>query len=298
MLEAMLVTLREGVEVALVVGVLLAYLRKTGRPRLARHVLVGLGAAILTSLAGAVAVQRYGFQAENEVLEGTLMLLAAGLVGSLALWMWRTGHRLRQRLERRLDAAAAAPGRRAALGVFAFAFFMVLREGVETVLFLVALAGTSGATPLSSALGGGLGLLLAGAFGYLLVQGTMRVNLRRFFAVTGAVLAILVAKLIARGLHEFFEAGLIRSSPFWVGLVELLAGKAASLVVLILLVALPVFGAAWDHWSRHARAPDLPSPERPDAPASRPSALHVPGHSWDDGRGSRNTVRASTPPGP
>jgi hypothetical protein len=225
------------------------------------------------------------------------MLLAAGLVGSLALWMWRTGHRLRQRLERRLDAAAAAPGRRAALGVFAFAFFMVLREGVETVLFLAALTGTPGANPLDSAVGGGLGLALAGGFGYLLVQGTMRINLRRFFAVTGAVLAILVAKLVAGGVHEFVEAGLIRSSPFWLEVVGLLTGGTTSLVVLILLIAVPALCAGWDQWGRHAQAAEPPNAQRPDAPAGRPdggeaavtgrTSAPAPNHSSGDGRGSR-----------
>ncbi|MBI4536640.1 MAG: DUF2318 domain-containing protein [candidate division NC10 bacterium] len=260
MLEAMVVTLREGVEVALVVGMLLAYLRKTERGALTRYVLWGLGAAVLASLLGAALFQRYGVDPENETLEGALMFLAAGLVGSLALWMWRTGRSLRGRLEQRLEAAVgpvggATGGGRAALGVFAVSFLLVLREGVETVLFLAALTGTIGANPLYNALGGGLGLLLAALFGYLLVQGSVRVNLQRFFGLTGLVLALLVAKLVAGGLHEFFEVGLIPSSPFWLAVVGLFTREATSLLILILLIALPALYVATEGWRMPAPAP-------------------------------------------
>lgn len=269
MLEAMVITLREGIEAALVVGILLAYLRKTGREAQARYVLLGLAAAVLASFAGAILIQRYGLDPENELLEGTMMFVAAGLVGSLMAWMWRTGRSLRQRLEQRLDALVghAGPptvGSQAALGVFAFAFLMVLREGVETVLFLAALSGTIGANPLYNALGGGLGLLLAILFGYLLVQGSVRINLHRFFGITGAVLLILVGKLIAGGFHEFFEVGLLPSSPFWLEVVGLFTRETTSLLILILLIALPGLFLAWDGWRMAPPAPasQAPAPER------------------------------------
>lgn len=264
MLEAMVVTLREGIEAALVVGVLLAYLRKTGREALSRYVLLGLAAAILASLAGAFFIQRYGLDPENEVLEGTVMFVAAGLVGSLVVWMWRTGRSIRQRLEERLDTLAGHAGpsglaTHAALGVFAFAFLMVLREGVETVLFLAALSGTIGANPLYNALGGGLGLLLAILFGFLLVQGSVRINLHRFFGVTGVVLLILVGKLIAGGFHEFFEVGLIPSSPFWLEVIGLFTRETTSLLILILLIALPGLCLAWDGWRMPPPAESSPA---------------------------------------
>ena len=269
MLEAMVVTLREGIEAALVVGILLAYLRKTGRQALARSVLLGLGAAILASLLGAVLVQRYGLDTENEVLEGSLMFLAAGLVGSLVIWMWRMGRNVRRQLEERLDALADDAGtprarRRAALGVFALAFFMVLREGVETVLFLAALSQTVGANPLYNALGGGLGLVLAVLLGFLLVKGSLRVNLHRFFGVTGIVLLLLVAKLVAAGFHEFFEVGLIPSSPFWLEVVGLFTRETTSLLILIALIALPGAWLAWDGWrmAPPAEGSESTAPER------------------------------------
>lgn len=267
MLEAMVITLREGIEAALVVGILLAYLRKTGREALIRYVLLGLGAAILASLVSAVLIQHYGLDQENEVLEGTVMFVAAALVGSLVVWMWRAGRSIRRRLEERLDALTGnvgtlTVGSRAALGVFVFAFLMVLREGVETVLFLAAISGTIGANPLYNALGGGLGLLLAILFGYLLVQGSLRINLHRLFGITGVVLLILVAKLIAGGFHDFFEVGLIPSSPFWLEVVGLFTRETTSLLVLILLIALPGVYLAWDGWR-------MPPPEQaPQATAA------------------------------
>jgi len=267
MFEATIITLREGIEVALVVGVLLAYLRRTGRQAYTRYVLLGLGAAILTSLAGALLIHRVGLGPDNPTVEGTVMFVAAALVTSLLLWMWQTGRSVRRRLEHRLDTLVghedmARVGYRAALGVFAFAFFMVLREGVETVLFLAALAGTVGGSPFYNAIGGSLGLLLAALFGTLLVRGSLHINLRRFFGVTGVVLMILVAKLVAGGVHEFIEVGLLSPSPFWLTAVELLTHKTTSLLILILLIVLPALCLLWDWWQRTslARASLPPEP--------------------------------------
>jgi high-affinity iron transporter len=253
--ESAVVTLREGVEVALVVGVLLAYLRRTNRAQYARSVLFGLGAAVLASLLGALVIQRYGLDPDNPTIEGSVMFVAAGLVTSLLVWMWRMGRSVRQRLEHRLDslvgqAVTPTVEYRAALGIFGFAFFMVFREGVETVLFLAALSGTAAGSPFYNAVGGSLGLFLATLFGILLVRGSLHINLRRFFGVTGIVLLILVAKLIAGGLHEFLEVGIIPNSPFLEEIVEVFTHRATSLLILVLLVALPVLCLLLDWWKR------------------------------------------------
>ena len=266
MFESVVVTLREGVEIALVIGILLAYLRRTGRGTYSRHVLWGLGTAILASLAIAVLIHRYGLDPDNPRVEGTVMFVAAGLVTSLLVWMWRTGRSVKRRLEHRLDTlvgetATAGTQRRAALGVFAFSFFMVLREGVETVLFLTALSGTVGGSPIYNAVGGSLGLLLATLFGVLLVRGSLHINLRRFFNVTGAVLLILVAKLLAGGLHEFLEAGILSASPWLEGLVEIFTRRTVSLLILGLLIALPALCVVWDWWKRTSIAQPPPSPQ-------------------------------------
>lgn len=269
--ESFVVALREGIEVALVIGMLLAYLNRTDRRTYGRYVLFGLGAAVLASLAIAPAVQRYGLDAENPVVEGSLMFVAAALVTSLVVWMWRTGRSIRHRLEQRLDtlvgtAQSAVVNSRSALGVFAFAFFMVLREGVETVLFLAALSGTPGGSALATLGGSGSGFILAVLFGALLVRGSVRINLRRFFGVTSLVLLVLVAKLVAGGVHEFFEAGVLAGSPFWEHLVELIASKAASLFGLALLIVVPLASLAWEWWK--AAPARLAIPEQPNGARS------------------------------
>ncbi|MBI2360454.1 MAG: FTR1 family protein, partial [Deltaproteobacteria bacterium] len=121
MLEAMVVTLREGVEAALVVGIVLAYLRKCEREYLSRYVYRGLWAAILVSLGGALVVQKLGLDPENEVFEGVLMLAAAAFVGSLLIWMWRTGRTLKQRMESRLRVVTFGGS---GPGLFLFTFLM------------------------------------------------------------------------------------------------------------------------------------------------------------------------------
>ena len=266
--ESLIVTLREGIEVALVVGILLAYLRRTGRGAYVHQVFLGLGVAILASLLGAVLIYHYGLDPDNPLAEGTTMFVAAGLVTSLVVWMWKTGRSVRRRLEHRLDALvgpadSAALMRRAALGVFGFTFVMMFREGIETVLFLSALSGTVGGSPLYNLLGGSLGLLLATLFGVLLVRGSLHLNLGRFFRVTGVVLLILVAKLIAGGLHEFFEVGLLPSTPMLEELVEFFTNGTTSLIILFLLMALPGACMLWDWW-KQASATQTPLPPQPN----------------------------------
>ncbi len=256
-LEGFIVALREGVEIALVIGILLAALRRTGRQGYERFVGLGVVAAVLASLAGGALVRRFGVDAENPVFEGGLMLVAAAMVASLVGWMWRAGRSLRRRMERRLDGILAGgpdtrPIPRAAAGVFGFAFFMVFREGVETVLFLLALAGTAPAvSPILS--GTMIGLLLAALLGVVLVRGSVRVNLHRFFAVTGAALLLLVVKLVAGGLHEFVEHGILPAGPAVAELLEVLADRTASVLVLAVLVAAPLALLAWD-WRRGVAA--------------------------------------------
>jgi FTR1 family protein len=253
-LESLVVSLREGIEIALVVGVLLAYLNRTGRRAYSRFVLLGLVAATLTSLAGAALVLRYGLDPENPTLEGCLMFVAAALVSSLLVWMWRTGRSMRRRMEQRVEELVGQAEEttievRAASSIFAFAFLMVLREGLETVLFLTALSGTTGGQPFFTALGASLGFGLAVLFGVLLVQGSLHIDLRRFFTVTGVVLVALVLKLVAGGLNQFSEVGLIASTPLWEKTLGVFSSRAASIIILALLVVAPLGSMAWD-WRR------------------------------------------------
>jgi high-affinity iron transporter len=256
-LEGLVVSLREGIEVALVVGILLAYLARTGRAAYRPYVLTGLGAALAASLGLAVVVRRIGVNTDSPLIEGGLMLVAAGLVASLLVWMWRVGRQLRRRLEEQLDTlVGSGPAGEvrwaAAAGVFGFAFLMILREGVETVLFLLALAGAGNPSPLATGLGATAGLMLAVLFGFFLAQSPVRQYLSQFFRITGIVLALLVVKLLAGGLHEFFEGGLLPSMPLIEQVLEVLTYRTVSWGILILLVAAPLLFLIW---ARRGRVP-------------------------------------------
>jgi len=208
MFEALVVTLREGIEAALVVGIILIYLRKTGRESLSRFVYWGLAAGVAGSLACAAVFAALDVQ--EEAYEGWLMIAGAILVASLVIWMLRTGKRLKQTIEARVERIAArlpAAGDAGAVGagLFGLTFVLVLREGVETVLFLAAVDLTTDA--LLAFFAGLLGIALAVLFGVSFVRGTARVDLQRFFNVTAVVLFILAAQLLVGGLHEFGERG-------------------------------------------------------------------------------------------
>ncbi len=252
MLEALVVTLREGIEAALVLAIVLAYLERTGQAPLKRYVFVGLVAAVLASVAAAVLFQALGLDPENEVLEGAVLLVAAAFVGSMVVWMWRTGRGARRRLEAGLERVLAGgegpPSRRAAWGLAAFTFAVVGREGVEIVLFLSALSAAIGANPLNNVLGGSAGLLLAALLGYLLIRGSLRINLRRFFSVTGAVLLILVLKLLASGIHEWSEVGLLPTTRAELAVIGFFTRETTSTLILVLLIALPAATVLWDAW--------------------------------------------------
>jgi high-affinity iron transporter len=205
LLEALTVTLREGVEAALIVGITLAYLAKIGRPDLRKPVYLALGAAVLASVGVAVAFSRTGYN--QDVFEGWVMLAAAFFVVTMIVFMMRTARRLKGTIENRVETLA---GRSPRLGLFAFIFLMVLREGVETVLILSAVSLNS--TELMNFLGTLLGVALAVVFGVTFVKGSVRINLQKFFRVTTVILLFVVAQLVVSGLHELSENGVLPSS--------------------------------------------------------------------------------------
>jgi FTR1 family protein len=204
MLEALIVTLREGVEAALVVGIIVAFLRREGYERHLGAVWSGLAAATAASLLGAFVL--YRMAVNEEVFEGLLYLGSAVIVGSMMVWMWRHAHALSGEMKGSL---ARILGREragsVAAGLFLFTFLMVFREGVETVLFLSALSLTTGG--LAAALGVLVGLAAAVVFGVLFVRGSLRVDLGRFFKITGIALGIFLLQLLVNGYHELSEAG-------------------------------------------------------------------------------------------
>src|SRR6202451_4861008 len=200
MLQALIVTLREGVEAALIVGITLAYLTKIGRPELRKTVYAALVAAFLGSIGVAVVISRTHLN--EDVFEGWVMLVAAFFVITMVVFMMKTGRKLKGQIEGKVGLLA---GKDAWIGLFFFVFLMVLREGAETVLILSAV--TLNSTELMSFLGTLLGVLCAIAFGVMFVKGSVRINLQKFFRVTSAILILVAVQLVVAGLHELSESG-------------------------------------------------------------------------------------------
>jgi len=205
MLEAFIITLREGVEAALIVGITLVYLAKIGRNDLRKAVYAALGAAFLGSIAVAVVISRTHWN--EDVFEGWIMLAAAFFVVTMVIFMVRTGRRLKGEIEGKVGTLA---GENAWFGLFIFVFLMVLREGAETVLVLSAVSLNT--TELMSFLGTLFGIVAAIAFGVMFVKGSVRINLPKFFRVTTAILFLVAAQLLLTGLHELSESGVLPSS--------------------------------------------------------------------------------------
>lgn len=204
MLPSFLLSLREGLEAALIVGILLGALRKMNRPQLRPTIWAGVLAALLLSLLAGLALTLLGLQFEGQaekIFEGLIMLTAAGLLTWVIFWMNRQAREMRNDLE---DGVRRATGRRALFGV---SFLAVVREGVELALFLTAASFASDAA--STLVGALLGLTAAIALGWLLSTAALRLNLGQFFRVTGILLILFAAGLVAHGVHELNEAGWI-----------------------------------------------------------------------------------------
>jgi FTR1 family protein len=205
MLQAFIITLREGVEAALIVGITLAYLTKIGRQELRKTVYAALAAAFVGSIGVAVVISRTHLN--EDTFEGWIMLVAAFFVVTMVIFMMKTGRKLKREIEGKVGLLA---GNDAWVGLFIFIFLMVLREGAETVLILSAVSLNS--TELMSFLGTLLGILAAIAFGVMFVKGSVRINLQKFFKVTTAIMFLVAAQLLISGLHELSESGMIASS--------------------------------------------------------------------------------------
>lgn len=205
MLQAFIITLREGIEAALIVGITLAYLTKIGRPELRKTVYAALAGAFLGSIGVAVALSR--MHLNEDVFEGWVMLVAAFFVITMVIFMMRTGRKLKGEIEGKIGLLA---GNGAWFGLFVFIFLMILREGAETVLMLAGV--TLNSTALMSFLGTLLGVMAAIAFGVMFVKGSVRINLQKFFRITTAIMFLVAAQLVVSGLHELSESGFLPSS--------------------------------------------------------------------------------------
>ncbi len=215
-MAAFLVMLREGVEAAIIVAILLGYLNRIGRRSEARWVWAGVIAAVLASAAiGILLWNTVGALegAAEQFVEGTIAFVAAALLTWMIFWMGRQGRGMHDRLSGRVDTALAAGGA-TALGIVAFV--SVVREGVEAALFLIsATAGTSAAP--ADLLLGLVGLAAAVTVGVLVYAGSSWINLRSFFRLTGVLIVLFAAGLVAGGVHEFQELGVLPTmvDPVW-----------------------------------------------------------------------------------
>ncbi|MFI1967892.1 iron transporter [Streptomyces cinnamoneus] len=202
-----LIGLREGLEASLVVCILVAYLVKTGRRDALRPVWLGIAVAVLLSM-GFGALLQYGSQTmtfeAQEMLGGSLSVVAVGLVTWMVFWMRRTARHLKKELHGKLDAALAM----GTTALVVTAFLAVGREGLETALFIwtAVQATDDGVRPLVGAL---LGLLTAVLLGWLFYRGALKINLAKFFTWTGGMLIVVAAGVLAYGFHDLQEADVL-----------------------------------------------------------------------------------------
>ena len=209
MLQAFIITLREGVEASLIVGIVFAYLTKIGRNDLKKTVFWALGAALAASVIGAVVMARIQFN--TDIFEGWVMLAAAFFVVSMIWFMHRAARTMKGDIESKI-AKYTSGDNVSQFGLFFFVFLLVLREGAETVLILSAV--TLNSTELLSFTGTLLGIAVAVVFGVLFVRGSVKINLQRFFRVTTVILYFVAFQLVISGLHELSENGVLPSSIF------------------------------------------------------------------------------------
>lgn len=230
MLQSLVITLREGVEAALVLGIVLTYLSKIGRRDLHTTVYTALGAALVGSLLAAFTLSR--LDVNPELFEGWVMLIAAFFVITMIVFMARAARTLKGDIEGRVSGFATRGSR---LGLFLFVFFMVLREGVETVLILSAVQFTTDA--MLGFIGTLVGLALSVIFAVMFIRGSLRIDLAKFFRVTTIILIFVAIQLIVSGLHEFSETGLIPSSKRQMALIGPIVRNDIFFFVIILALA-------------------------------------------------------------
>jgi len=208
MSSSLLITLREGLEATLILGIILAYLKKSGNRDAFRSVWLGTGFAIAVSVIVGSIIFFAASELEGrgeEIFEGVASLTAAGLLSWMIFWMHRQSANIRGHLHEQIQTALSS---RSSLGLIMLSFVAVVREGIETALFLFA-AATAEGSPGLYAFGGILGLGIALAIGIGIYRGASRLNLRSFFTVTSLLLILFGAGLLVHGIGELQEAGTI-----------------------------------------------------------------------------------------
>ena len=211
MIPTFVIGLREGLEAGLIVGIIAAFLLQRGERRALRSMWIGVALAVVLCATIAVALAVVGSRLPfrtKETMEGILSVVAVGGVTYMIVWMTRHARELRGHLE---GQAAAAIVTGSAIGLIAMAFFAVLREGLETAIFMLA-AFSNSRDPLAAGTGALAGLLVAIGLSWAIYRGGVRINLARFFKVTGVVLVLVAAGLLSYAVHEFAEAGIVTAA--------------------------------------------------------------------------------------
>lgn len=206
MIPTFVIGLREGVEASLIVGIVAAFLARNDRRDALRSMWIGVGAAVVICLGVGVAlnVVDAGLPEKQQArFETIIALVAVGTVTAMIVWMKRHSRGIKAELE---SHAASALAEGAGIALVAMAFFAVLREGFETSVFLLA-AFQNSETPLASGIGVIVGLAVAVALGFAIFRGAVRINLSRFFLLTGLALVLVAAGLVASAIHSSTEAG-------------------------------------------------------------------------------------------
>ncbi|HEX6159122.1 MAG TPA: FTR1 family protein [Thermoanaerobaculia bacterium] len=202
MLQALIIVFREGFEAFLTVAIIFAYLRKTGRDWLRPAVWWGIAVSVVASFG-----LGYWLQTINQPLwEGILALVAAVLVASFVIHIWRIAPQMKKQMETQLEAQASKRSTLAWLGVFGFTLLMITREGMETALMLIQVRQGQ------FWLGCFLGLCAAAAMSWTWAHFGHRVNLKRFFQVTGLFLLMFTVQIVFYAIHEFSEAEILPNS--------------------------------------------------------------------------------------
>jgi len=215
MITSALLALREGLEAALIISIVLGALKRIGRSDLNRSLWVGVLSAAIISLGAALFLRLVDRELEGtaeQIFEGATFILAAGVLTWMIFWMRREARSMKSRLESNVTRIASLKGGRA---LYFLAFIAVLREGIELALYLT--AASMSLSGIQTILGTAIGLFIACLLGYLVYSAAVRLNLQRFFQVTGIILILFAAGLIGHSVAEFNEAGIIPAiiNPVW-----------------------------------------------------------------------------------
>lgn len=245
MLQTLLISFREGLEALLIVAIAALYLRRTGREALVGAIRAGVITALVLSAVLGVVLSRIG--AMSPAWEGLMAWIAAAAVISCTVHMMRMGRHMKAHIDGHLGQASAKAGSAGWWGVFAFAVFMVGREGVETATMIASLAVNGDLAHM--AVGGLIGFAAAAWIAWLWTRHGHKVNLGRFFQVTAVFMLVFSVQLVVYGFHEFTEGALLPiDNAYWHAATEDLAEGTIAQVISVLMVALPsiwLVGAFW-----------------------------------------------------